>query len=81
MACTLPDPMSVEAHRFRSLRRVIHVTTRNNQGDGEPTELCRVRLFSSSTLDDILLVRSGREAGSDAARSIDIELFSAIALR
>ncbi|MFE7562526.1 hypothetical protein [Kitasatospora sp. NPDC057500] len=44
------------------------------EGDTELMKLCCVQLFNSGGLDDALLVWSAREAGFDAACSIDTEL-------
>ncbi|MGW9206045.1 hypothetical protein ACWGR4_03515 [Embleya sp. NPDC055664] len=44
------------------------------EGDTELMKLCCVQLFNSGELDDVLLVWSAKEAGFDAACSIDIEL-------
>ncbi|MFJ8232829.1 hypothetical protein ACIQ9E_23250 [Streptomyces sp. NPDC094448] len=43
-------------------------------GDTELMRLCCVQLFNSGDLDDVLLVWSAKEAGFDAACSIDAEL-------
>ncbi|GAA1402150.1 hypothetical protein GCM10009639_45330 [Kitasatospora putterlickiae] len=44
------------------------------RGDTELMKLCCVQLFNSGDLDDALLVWNAREAGFDAACSIDVEL-------
>ncbi len=44
------------------------------EGDTELMKLCCVQLFNSGDIDDALLVWGAREAGFDAACSIEIEL-------
>ncbi|MFI1717562.1 hypothetical protein [Streptomyces litmocidini] len=70
-----PRPVGADLDEIRALLREHTARERRAQGEGdtELMRLCCFYLFNSGDLDDVLLIWSAKQAGFDAACSIDIE--------
>lgn len=69
-------PAGPQLDEIRALLADHAARERRSQGDGdtELMRLCCVQLFNGGTLDDTLLIWDAKQAGYDAACSIEIEL-------
>ncbi|MEV5972310.1 hypothetical protein [Streptomyces sp. NPDC051921] len=69
-------PVGADLDEIRALLRGHTARERRSQGEGDTVlmKLCCVQLFNNGDLDDVLLVWSAKQAGFDAACSIDVEL-------
>ncbi|MFB8760492.1 hypothetical protein [Streptomyces nigra] len=69
-------PVGADLDEIRALLTEHTERERRAQGEGDTLlmKLCCVQLFHSGDLDDVLLIWDAKQAGFDAACSIDVEL-------